>query len=234
MGEGFVYLFGALGILAIPLLIWVIRRIQEEQWKERAGLGDLGALSDAQFEAWVEGLFNKLGYRLEQARGRESLGVDWILTDPHGYRTALQTRRWRQTVGPEAVEQIVGGAVFHRCDERLVISTAPFTSEAKRLGRQTETRLWGIRELAAAMEASGKGDLLSLTRRAAAPGPEKPASLSTGPLDRNTDLVAASSMSEPVPNCPRCGKPMVKRSVNGRPVMVCAEFPRCTGARVEK
>lgn len=234
MGEGFVYLFGALGILAIPVLVWVIRRIQEEQWKARAGFANLGAMTDAQFEAWVESLFTKLGYRLEQARGRESLGVDWILIDRHGYRTALQTRRWRQDVGPEAVEQIVGGAVFHRCDDRLVITTAAFTSEAKRLGRQTETRLWGVRELAAAMDSAQKDGSVTLAQRVPQPPvTERPAPSTTAPLDRNAE-VAASSMPEVLPNCPRCGKPMVRRSVNGRPVMVCAEFPRCTGARVEK
>lgn len=232
MGEGFVYLFGVLGVLAIPLLVWVIGRIQEEQWKERAGLGGLGAMTEAQFESWVESLFTGLGYKLEPARGRESLGVDWILIDSYGYRTAVQIRRWRQDVGPEAIEQIVGGAVFHRCDDRLVITTASFTNEAKRLGRQTETRLWGIRELAGAMEQVRKGATVELSQRSPAPAPA--AEAAPAPPIRSAETVAAASMPEPMPTCPRCGKVMVKRSVNGRPVMVCANFPRCTGARVEK
>lgn len=238
MTDGLALLMGILVVGTIPLLVWVVRRIQEEHWRERAGLGSPGAMSDAQFEDWVEGLFTKLGYRVEQARGRESLGVDWILTDPRGFRTAVQTRRWRQDVGPEAVERIVGGAVYHRCDERLVITTASFTAEARRLGRQTETYLWGIRELAGAVKGAEKGLPFELDRRTA--GPERPAEpaprpepVAAAPEPRPNEMVAAASEANGVSICPRCGKSMVRRSVNGRPVMVCAAFPRCTGARID-
>jgi restriction system protein len=236
LGMGLVYVLGALVLVAVPPLVWVVRRLSEEQRMERAGLGNLRLLTDGKFDDYVEGLFEGLGYLIAEAGGRESLGVDWILTDPRGNRTALQTRRWRQDVGPEAIEQIVGGAVYHRCDDRLVITTESFTREARRLGKQTGTRLWTLNELAGARESPRTGTPApSLLQRppapetAAAPETRQPAA----PLDRAVDLVAASSQSEAQIRCPRCGKTMVRRSVNGQPVLVCQEFPRCTGARVE-
>jgi hypothetical protein len=237
MGDPLVYLLGFLVLAAIPLLIWVVGRIQEEHWKERAGLGDLGALGDAQFDEWVEALFTDLGYKVEPARGRESLGVDWILTDPRGVRTALQTRRWRQQVGAEGVQQVVGGAVFHLCDERLILSTVGFSREAERLGRQTSTKLWGIRELAGAREAAKQEALR--TPRLPAPQSVTPDPMAKAPpisvkaVEHVVEQVAATSQPDEGLRCPRCRKLMVRRSVNGRPVMVCADFPRCTGARVK-
>lgn len=235
LGKDLVYLLGALVLVAVPLLAWVIRRLSEEQRKERAGLGNLGALTDAQFDDYVERLFEGLGYRMAEAGGRESLGVDWILTDPRGSRTALQTRRWRQDVGPEAIEQIVGGAVYHRCDDRLVVTTATFTREARRLGQQTGTRLWTLAELAGAVESARTGTpAIALLQRspAAEAGPAVVTPHPTTPLDRAVDLVAAATQPEAPARCPRCSKTMVRRSVNGHPVLVCQDFPRCTGARV--
>jgi hypothetical protein len=235
-GTGFIYLLGALLLVAVPLLVWVIRRLSEEQRRERSGLGSLGLLTDARFDDYVERLFEGLGYRIVEAGGRESLGVDWILTDPRGNRTALQTRRWRLDVGPEAIEQIVGGAVYHRCDDRLVITTATFTREARRLGKQTGTRLWTLNELAGARESARTGTpapslLQRLPAAEAAATPETPQPAT--PLDRAVDRIAAANQPEMPIRCPRCGKTMVRRSVNGHPVLVCQEFPRCTGARVE-
>lgn len=233
-----IYLLGTLGLIAVPLLIWVLRRIAEENRKERAGLSNLGALTNDQFDAYIKDLFERLGYEVSPAGGRESLGVDWILLDPHSIRTALQTRRWRQDVGPEAVEQIVGGAVYHRCDERLVVTTATFTNEARRLGRQTETRLWTLPELAGAMDSIRKGLPFLLPERR--PGSEplaepEPAGSPAAPVGppASAGQVAAASQPENVIPCPRCGRPMVRRAVNGRPVLVCEEFPRCTGARMQ-
>jgi restriction system protein len=233
MGEVFWFLLGGVGLAALPVLIWVVRRIREEGLQARAGLTNLGAMTAREFDAYVERLFRSLGYQVEPASGRESLGVDWILTNARGYRTALQTRRWRSDVGPEAVQQITGGAVYHRCDEMLIVTTATFTPEARRLARQMGTKLWDLEDLAKAASEIRAAERLSAASVLARPTePEREAGRPpVHAAERSREMVAAAQQA-PATNCPRCGKEMVRRAVNGQPVLVCRDFPRCNGARL--
>jgi restriction system protein len=234
MGEVFWFLLGGVGLAALPVLIWVVRRIREEGLQARAGLTNLGAMTAREFDAYVERLFRSLGYKVEPASGRESLGVDWILTDARGYRTALQTRRWRSDVGPEAIQQVTGGTVYHRCDEMLILTTATFTPEARRLARQTGTKLWDLEDLAkAASQIRAAEERLSTASLHTRPA-ESERAVGRPPLhaaERAREMVAAAQQA-PATNCPRCGKEMVRRAVNGQPVLVCRDFPQCNGARL--
>ena len=85
-----------------------------------------------------------LELRVQQFEGfkdnTEDFGVD-ILATKGGNITAVQIKRYKGSVGVEAINQAVAGCGFYRADNSLVITNSYFTSAARKLAHSNNCEL---------------------------------------------------------------------------------------------
>ncbi|MFZ3268019.1 MAG: restriction endonuclease [Mycobacterium sp.] len=65
----------------------------------------------------------------------------------NGERVAMQCKRLGKVVCLGAVQQVVAGAMHHKCSRSLVVSNQEFTRAAKRLARTHNCQLVGRAQL---------------------------------------------------------------------------------------
>jgi hypothetical protein len=160
----------AVGILG-PVLLglggdWVGGWLERRRFG-RAGLQEIRQMHWREFERFLGHLFEALGHTVQLTPPAGDHGVDLVLTDAAGRRTAVQAKHWRrQKVGEPEVQRTIGGARYYRCEHVMVITTSAYTDEARAFARQTGVELWTLRELGAAMERvrSGGGPVAPAAR----------------------------------------------------------------------
>lgn len=210
-----------------PLAMRLWREMQEEQRFARAGLKDIKTMSGLDFEKYLERLFRNLGYQVERTPYQGDYGVDLILVHPSGKRTAVQAKRWKgKSVGVEALQQVIGGAAYHKCQETLVVTTSGYTDPAKRMAQETGTKLWGLNELVKAMEGQGKKQASQVASKPAPAG--RPRAHAATPA-RGVSHSGGPSPAGPL--CTLCGSATVKRQVSGKSIWLCSTYPACKGYR---
>jgi hypothetical protein len=117
----------------------------------------LYALSPAAFEQYVGSLFRQKGYTV-RVRGRSGdLGVDLEVTQPGGKRAVVQCKRYRQTVGPEAVRELYGTLIHEQAAHGFLITTAEISAAARAWARHKPLTLIDgatLAQIAAALHAN--------------------------------------------------------------------------------
>ncbi len=124
---------------------------QREQaaWDRRYGqqqAAELCRLSGTEFEEYLAGLFQQLGYRVELTPTSGDYGADLLLFK-HGQRTAVQAKCYSGSVGVSAVQEVLAGMTYYQCDAAWVVTTGNYTPNAVELARISNVRLCGSTEL---------------------------------------------------------------------------------------
>lgn len=97
-------------------------------------------LDGAQFEAYVEALLKRRGYRVEHTGKSGDLGVDLIAEKPP-HRFAVQVKRQSQPVSRHAVSDAVAGKAQYRCNAAMVVTNNLFSPGAQQLARANGCKL---------------------------------------------------------------------------------------------
>jgi hypothetical protein len=249
-------------VILIPAAIAIAVLTADRRKLARAGLQDVRQMAPAEFVRYLTTLFSGLGYRVEQPGDGGEYGVDLVLTDGTGRRTAVCARHYLTRVDRDEIRAGQDGAEYQRCSDALVVTTAGFTGGAVTMGEETGAILWDAGDLADAMDkvrnrpSFGAGDGArtlaespaagSMTddtppSRAAArraPGSEGPAypAQALRPAgtvpDQTPTPIAAQPEGPKGPPCPVCGTAMLPREAAGRAIWLCSRFPRCSGAAI--
>jgi hypothetical protein len=123
-----------------------------ENWRryhESKTLDDIAAMSGREFEEFLARLFSRMGYRDAKLTPANDQGADLVCLAPHGGRVAIQAKRWKGTVGNEAVQQLLGAMVYYGCVEGIVVTNSSFTAAARALaGKDSRITLCDRRWLA--------------------------------------------------------------------------------------
>lgn len=216
--------------IAFPLIQRLVAMVMEERRFARAGLADVRQMHWREFEQYLAHLFRSLGYQVELTPPAGDNGVDVILTDATGQRIAVQAKHWKtQRVGSPDVQKTVGGAAYYRCQHAIVVTLTGYTDQAREFARQTGVQLWGIKELADAVDRARSQTGVARVP-VAAPVQAAPATARTAPVQ----AAPAAARTAPGPGCQLCGEAMSLRAVQARPIWVCSRFPRCRGTRVKE
>lgn len=203
---------------AIPLVVVVLSRIRRGQLLARAGLQDLAHMDLPAFLRYLTTLLSGLGYQVEKTPDRSQYGVDLILTDGTGRRTAVHARHYNLPVEKAVIAEVQEGAGYHRCQDSLIVTTARYTGGAVSAAEETGAILWDLGDLA--------DNMVKVMER---PNFQQPAAPpATGPAP--APVAAAVTPVSSTPPCPICGRPTVARSAAGRDIWLCSRFPRCNGA----
>jgi restriction system protein len=137
------------------------RSLKLNQWKKEAWerqfanaqVDELDGLSGEEFEGFLEGLFREFGYEVELTAISGDYGADLILTKDR-QRIAVQAKRYRGSVGVQAVQEALSGQAYYRCNSAWVVTTGTFTPNALELAAKSSVKMIGRTELGKLMAQS--------------------------------------------------------------------------------
>lgn len=115
-----------------------------KHWKKtrylRSPLKKIDKMSGEQFELWLKYWFEKKGYRAKLTDTTGDFGADLVLSG-HGERIVVQAKRYKKSVGIEAVQQVIGAKGHYRADRCIVATNSRFTAAAKTLAKDNDVEL---------------------------------------------------------------------------------------------
>jgi restriction system protein len=96
-------------------------------------LEQLNQLTPSEFEAYVaQHIFERQGYTVLNVRDTKDGGIDVLITDAQGQQAVVQCKRYRQNVGEPIVRDLYGTMIHAGATHAFLITTAGFTTEARR------------------------------------------------------------------------------------------------------
>ena len=119
----------------------------------RSPLSKIDRMKGNEFEQFLAAYFESEGYKVTVTGGTGDYGADLIIKRG-GVKTAVQAKRYRNSVGVAAVQQVLGAKGHYHTKNCMVATNSYFTKEAKILARENGVKLWD------------RNDLLKLKRRA--------------------------------------------------------------------
>lgn len=117
-------------------LVWIGKKI----YYQTAGLKRIDALSGEQFEEFLATYYRANGYRVRLTKTTGDFGADLILKKK-GETTVVQAKRYKNAVGIEAVQQIIGGKAYYHADKMVVATNSYYTKAAKELAEESGVTL---------------------------------------------------------------------------------------------
>jgi restriction system protein len=111
-------------VLAVVLSAEAIRR--------PTNMTAIDAMTGVEFEDYVAARFRRAGWQVDFTKATGDYGVDLIAVKD-GTSVAVQCKRYGNSGGVGAVQQVVSGARHHDCTKSIVVSNQEFTAAAKQL-----------------------------------------------------------------------------------------------------
>jgi restriction system protein len=104
----------------------------------------LGLLTGFEFERVMAIYFREKGYQVREvgSRGKDG-GVDLVLTDREGAKTAVQLKRYTNKKIPvQTVRELIGAKRNYDCLYALLITTSDFTEPALKEAHDLKVECW--------------------------------------------------------------------------------------------
>ncbi|MCR8872000.1 restriction endonuclease [Peribacillus frigoritolerans] len=102
-----------------------------EEALRKSGIYEVDQMPGAVFEEFLEILLTRRGYQVRLTSASGDFGADLILTTDTKI-IAVQAKRYKNTVGVKAVQEIVGAKSYYCADECWVITNNYFTGPARK------------------------------------------------------------------------------------------------------
>lgn len=145
--ESFVFSFRYIYILVFIFIFgYIIYSLFKQHQLNKTGIREIDKMTGEEFEIYLSNLFSRLGYNVKHLGKSGDLGSDLII-DKNGIKTAVQAKRYRGYVGPDAVREIFTSINPRKCTSGMVVTNSFYTSEAKYLARTNNVILWDRYEL---------------------------------------------------------------------------------------
>ena len=154
------YSLAALGGLIAVVLAFALRtalsvvelRLDESDQRRRdalylrLGMRSVDVMSGREFEKYVAARVRQMGWDVSATPATRDFGVD-LIAERGSECVAIQCKRHARPVGVSAVQQVVAGALHHRCSTSAVVSNQEFTTAAKELASTHGCHLVGRSKL---------------------------------------------------------------------------------------
>ncbi len=216
--AAFISLWPLWALFAVVFLVQIIPARIRQQCLARAGLPEIDQMSGREFEKRLEVLFRALGYQVDHTGQAGDYGADLVISKA-GVRTVVQAKRWKKSVGVEAIQQAVAAKTMYHATAAMVVTNNRFTAQAQTLAESNGVELWDRQRLADKL-LSVQGASRSTSETATPPQPTQAAA------------PPSPTPSTQVPICPRCNTEMVLRTTRrganiGKQFYGCPNYPRC-------
>jgi len=143
------------GLVGLVLTVVILLRLGVQRHRYRSGrqrrrdlrnvTSDLTAIdqmSGVEFEEFVAAQLRIAGWGVTHTASTGDYGVD-LIARKDGTCMAVQCKRQAKAVGVAAVQQVVSGALHHRCNQSVVVTNQAFTKAARQLATTHRCRLVG-------------------------------------------------------------------------------------------
>ncbi|OBK46992.1 restriction endonuclease [Mycobacterium sp. 1081908.1] len=148
--AGFTAGLGGLALTVAALLWLSVRRDRYGVGRQRrrdmryaaSDLADIDQMSGVEFEEFVAAQLRTVGWSVAHTASTGDYGVD-LIAKRDGACMAVQCKRQAKAVGVAAVQQVVAGALQHRCNQTVVVTNQGFTKAARQLAATHRCRLVG-------------------------------------------------------------------------------------------
>lgn len=197
MTVWYLYAFALLAITVIGA-----SKLYHQYKLSKAGIYEVDKMSGQDFENFLMSLFQRLGYKVQHTGKTGDLGSDLII-EMDGIRTAVQAKRYKQRVGPDAIREVNTVIKPRNCTLGMVVTNSYYTNEAEYLAKQNNIVLWD------------RNDLVNNILK------------SRNQTTTNEAILPATGN----PLCPKCNSPMVKRTGKYGEFWGCTRFPSCDGTK---
>jgi restriction system protein len=108
---------------------------------QRANIVSIDLMTGTEFEQRLRAAFEQEGYIAYHIGGRGDFGADLVLDAP-GTRIVVQAKRWSQSVGPGAVQEVVASRAHYGAHRAIVVTNSNFTKAAIELARSNDVEMW--------------------------------------------------------------------------------------------
>jgi restriction system protein len=103
---------------------------------------EVDAFSGEKFEFYLKKLFEDLGYlKIQTTQKTRDFGVDLIMYDIQGKKIVIQAKRYKGTVGIDAINEAVGTRLPEEADEVWVVTNSYFTKPAIQHANKNRVKL---------------------------------------------------------------------------------------------
>ncbi len=154
--DTFGQLFLVFGVPLVFITMGVflaIYYIDEKRRKEFAfsGIRQIDRMSGYEFEKYLKELFVKLGFKakLVGLKGGD-YGAD-LVVEIGKRKIAVQAKRYRNTVGNKAVQEVIAAKKMYGADEGMVVTNSQFSDAAWHQAKGNSVILWDRQRLVKAI-----------------------------------------------------------------------------------
>ncbi len=143
--------FIILFIVLLPLMIigFIFKKIRKcikySEWRKtkytaldflnQADIEYVDCMQGYEFENFLKVMFFYLGYDALVTKRSGDYGADLVLKKD-GKRLVVQAKRYNNSVGVKAVQEVVSAKVHYSADEAMVVTNSRFTAEAEQLASE--------------------------------------------------------------------------------------------------
>ncbi|MDQ0188248.1 restriction endonuclease [Alicyclobacillus cycloheptanicus] len=151
--------------LGIPLLIVVIvvsaarrrqRKIKARQQEAarvdrvlKSNINEIDQMTGIQFEQYLCEVFKRSGYKVQLTSTTGDFGADLLVELKDGRKVAVQAKRYSQSVGVDAVQEVYSAVSYYGASKGVVITNNGFTKAAMQLAAKNGVILIGRKNLMA-------------------------------------------------------------------------------------
>ena len=99
-------------------------------------------MSGEEFELYLQAHFQKKGYYAKHVGQTGDYGADLILYGKRRRKTVVQAKRYNNSVGIKAIQEVISAKAYYDCRDAMVVTNSRFTHAAKELARKANVELW--------------------------------------------------------------------------------------------
>lgn len=109
--------------------------------EDKITIDDVDLMSGVEFEAFVKGILEKMGYKCRLTKTTGDQGID-ILAEKDKIKIAIQTKCYSAKVGNHAIMEAFAGMKHYNATKCMVITNNYFTKSAIELAKSNNVVLW--------------------------------------------------------------------------------------------
>jgi len=191
---------------SLNMLLKKKRFEQHEKMKKlrylSSGMSSIDMMEGVEFEEFLKYLYEELGYRAELTQNSHDKGVDLILYKD-GKKGIVQAKRYKGSVGIDAVREIVTAIKIVGADYAYVVTNSRLTSGAVEAARANDVMLIDRTELKKLMKKAGM-------------------------KEKAEDIIKATISEN---KCPKCESELKLRHSKYGDFYGCSNYPKCDFTR---
>lgn len=130
VGLGFVAVIG----------IGIQRSLKFKKRMKESNIKDIDQMTGRQFEEYIGTLFSSFGYAVTYTPTTGDYGADLILKKGQEV-IVVQAKRYKQSVGVKAVQEVLPAMKFYKGNIALVITNSTYTKQALLLAKHNDVRM---------------------------------------------------------------------------------------------